>query len=242
MGGILVIFSAAVEVAPKRWRASAQASLLAGWAFGSLVIIAAAAILVPLVSWRWLVAVASLPTLLGSLLLLLIDDSPRFLAASGKTLEARKVLEKMANRNRVPLPTYRLLTPPPTSSASVSVLTLLRPPLALRTIALCLLWFNAGCSYYGAVLLAAQLPLVRYPCLQQPASQSKLPDGLQDDVSCCVPLTGEVFTTMAISACGDFLQVSGRRERQSFYSLEQLSNVIFYQNNIFSRLWRQLMV
>ncbi|WVZ59892.1 hypothetical protein U9M48_009980, partial [Paspalum notatum var. saurae] len=55
-------------------------------------------------SWRWLLALSALPCFLLLPFFRITPESPRYLCAQNRMVDARHVLERMANANQAPLP------------------------------------------------------------------------------------------------------------------------------------------
>lgn len=152
--------------------------------------------------WRVFLALASLPSWVGLVALFFSDESPRFLALSGRVDEAHEVLEKMAAANGRLLPTTQLKVASNQDKPSGRIIDLFHKSVVVRTLAIIFAWFVGGFTYYGAVLVASELPLVTYPCLQNSSRSFEAQVG--KDVSCCTHLDSQYFITQALSICGEF--------------------------------------
>ncbi|KAG8376297.1 hypothetical protein BUALT_Bualt09G0048600 [Buddleja alternifolia] len=67
-------------------------------------------IIMPRLSWRWLLALSSLPSIMVLLFCSFVLESPRYLFMKGRSNEAIRVLEKVALINRKELPTDNLIS------------------------------------------------------------------------------------------------------------------------------------
>lgn len=64
----------------------------------------------PILGWRWLLALSSLPVLLLLLFYGFTPESPRYLCTKGRTTDAIQVLENMARMNNTTLPSGSLIS------------------------------------------------------------------------------------------------------------------------------------
>lgn len=74
----------------------------------------------------------------------------------------------------------------------------------LLTIMQWYIWFACGFSYYGIVLVSAELPTTPHMCLQKPSTFSKPHISLTDH-SCCQTLTSDSYVSILVSTVGEFL-------------------------------------
>jgi len=93
LGGMIPIDSALVtEFAPARIRGRVGAALPLSWPIGIFAAAGAGLLVVPTIGWRWLFALGALPALLAYIIRRRVPESPRWLAAHGRTEEARASL------------------------------------------------------------------------------------------------------------------------------------------------------
>ena len=93
LGGMIPIDSALVaEFAPARIRGRVCAALPLCWPIGIFAAAGAGLLVVPTVGWRWLFAIGVIPALLAYVIRRRVPESPRWLAAHGRTGEARQSL------------------------------------------------------------------------------------------------------------------------------------------------------
>ena len=115
-------------------------------------------------TWQWYLLVMSAPLFLTVLFVVLLPESARFLGALGKFDKVDKILTKIGKENRTGLPRGNLSR----VSLCGSTETEMEQPKAkfkdlfsgqhLRTtLLLAVIWFAAGFSYYGIVLLVTTL-------------------------------------------------------------------------------------
>ena len=111
-------------------------------------------------SWKWYLLVMSAPLFLTVVTVFLLPESARFLGALGKFDKVDKILKKIGRENKTGLPRGSL------SRASLCNLTDAQKELPkakfkdlfsggnlLTTLLLSVIWFAAGFSYYGIILL-----------------------------------------------------------------------------------------
>ena len=152
IGGTLPVdYAMMAEFIPTTWRGRFLVYLESFWAVGT-VLVAALAWWVSTafaleVGWRYLLAFAALPALIGLLARLGIPDSPRSLLARGDAAGARAALVRVAQANRVPLPDEPLAQP--VAGPAVGAGTLFRGVLGRRTAWLGVVWFTLSLGYYG---------------------------------------------------------------------------------------------
>lgn len=134
-------------------------------------------IIVPILGWRWLIALSSLPSLMLLLLYGVMPESPRYLCMIGRTTDAHNVLVKVAQMNQASLPHGTLISEHSERSTSMeesllldeyetatsrkgglsSFFLLFSPKLFKQTMLLWVVFFGNTFSYYGLVLLTSEL-------------------------------------------------------------------------------------
>ncbi|MEW7849414.1 MFS transporter [Massilia aurea] len=97
-------------------------------------------------AWRVIFFATGLPALVGLVLRWYVPESPMFLNRSGKSAQARAVLQRVADTNgrAVTIPALQ-----PDVPAKTSVMSLFKGPLRRRSIALFLAWGLISVAYYG---------------------------------------------------------------------------------------------
>lgn len=148
------------------------------WTFGTIFEASLAWIVMPRMSWRWLLAFSSLPSIALLLFYHLAPESPRYLCMKGRISDAHKILEKIALLNQTKLPTGMLVSDTTgleeescsasynpllssarekVSSPKSSFFTLFSTKLLQTTLLLWVLYLGNAFSYYGIVLLTSEL-------------------------------------------------------------------------------------
>ena len=148
VGGTLPVdYSIFAEYLPAHRRGRYLVLLESFWALGTVVAAGLAWLIVPRLGWRWLLGISAVPGLIIFIIRRYIPESPRYLLVSGRTGEARAVLEQVARENGKTLPPGDLIAPPPTPRGRVS--DLWSPSLARTTLLLWVIWFSISLGYYG---------------------------------------------------------------------------------------------
>ncbi|WP_104990789.1 MFS transporter [Deinococcus sp. NW-56] len=152
IGGTLPVdYAMMAEFVPTAWRGRFLVYLESFWAVGTVAVAGLAwslsTLFEPAVAWRWLLALAALPGLVGLVARLGIPDSPRSLLVRGQEAAARAALTRVARANGTALPDAPLHAPPPASR--VTPAALFAGVLRRRTVLLALVWFGLSLGYYG---------------------------------------------------------------------------------------------
>lgn len=148
LGGALPLdFSLYAEFLPTRNRGRNLVILESFWALGTIIAAGLAWLLVPSFGWRPLLATSALAAVLVLWIRRSIPESPRYLAISGKTDEAREILDGIARENGRPAPEGELVAGERQSGSTVS--RLWKPGLKRTTLMLWIAWFCISLAYYG---------------------------------------------------------------------------------------------
>jgi len=148
LGGALPLdFSLYAEFLPTENRGRNLVLLESFWALGTIIAAGLAWILVPSFGWRPLLATSALAAVLVLWIRRSIPESPRYLAISGKTDEAREILAGIARENGRPAPEGELVTGERQSGSTVA--RLWKPGLKQTTLMLWIAWFCISLAYYG---------------------------------------------------------------------------------------------
>ena len=150
VGGTLPVdYAMMAEFLPTRNRGRWLVMLEGFWAVGT-VIIAIAAWATNLAgaedSWRYIFIVTAAPALIGIWLRLWVPESPMHLLKSGRSEEAKSVMNRVLRRNGKPelASNVRLEAP-----LMVTNEKLFSPNLRQRTLTALAIWFLVSVSYYG---------------------------------------------------------------------------------------------
>ena len=148
LGGALPLdFSLYSEFLPTENRGRNLIILESFWALGTIIAAGLAWILVPNFGWRPLLASSAVAAALVLWIRRSIPESPRYLAISGKSDEAREILARIATENGRPAPEQDLVAGERQSGTPVAKLW--RPGLRQMTLMLWITWFCISLAYYG---------------------------------------------------------------------------------------------
>ncbi|KAL6856139.1 hypothetical protein ACP4OV_018941 [Aristida adscensionis] len=120
-----------LEFVPAENRGSWMAAFACFWSTGAVLEALLAWAVMPVLGWRWLFALSSLPCFILIAFSGLIPESPRYLCLRGKTNEATLILERIARMNNRSLPPGSLTSNPKSrvdDNLDASVTTLLLIP------------------------------------------------------------------------------------------------------------------
>ncbi|XP_050214587.1 organic cation/carnitine transporter 7-like [Mercurialis annua] len=182
LGSAPVLLTWFLEFVPASKRGTWMVIFQFFWTFGAILQAALAWIIMPRLTWRWLLGIASLPSFLLLVFYFMTPESPRYLCSKGKKNEALKILEKIAKLNRTELPPGALATDreielqlqekslPPEYNDEHDLmwkdsnmgpfrtfLTLFSSKLAKSTFLLWAVFFGNAFIYYGLLLLTTEL-------------------------------------------------------------------------------------
>ncbi|MBP1845349.1 putative MFS transporter [Rhizobium petrolearium] len=150
VGGTLPVdYAMMAEFLPARNRGRWLVLLEGFWAIGTLIVALAAwaASLAGVAdAWRYIFAVTAIPALAGVGLRFLVPESPLYLVRSGRSDEARAIVDRMLVVNGHPqlASGTSLVQPPPVAATSI-----FSPELRQRSIMILAIWFLVSVSYYG---------------------------------------------------------------------------------------------
>jgi putative MFS transporter len=150
VGGTLPVdYAVMAEFMPSQARGRWLVGLEAFWAIGAVGVALIAWLLqflAPANAWRWLLACASLPALVGFWFRISIPESALFLLKTGRADAAERILQQIAVMNGSPAVVK--LREIRTGAAETHV-GLLVPGLRRRTFLIAATWLFVSVSYYG---------------------------------------------------------------------------------------------
>ena len=164
IGGFTVPFDLLAETCPPHLRGLVLCALWTFWTFGSVTLnVLAAACLRdtdgegkghdPL-GWRWLTFFAAIPPLISLFGTMLVDESPAWLAARGRSKEAKEIILRAAATNGVEIdPNFEVVPEP--HEAGVEQLFI--DGNWFRTLCLWGLNYTSHFAYYGVVLFLPRI-------------------------------------------------------------------------------------
>ncbi|CAK7345850.1 unnamed protein product, partial [Dovyalis caffra] len=204
LGGSTVFCSWFLEFVPASHRGTWMVVFSTFWTLGTIFEASLAWLVMPRLSWRWLLAFSSLPSIALLLFYGIVPESPRYLCMKGRINDAHNILQKIAFLNQSELPPgmlvcdntveqeeesaplkYSPLLSSPGKmvvdfkSAFSSFVMLFSSTLIKTTLLLWLLLFGNVFSYYGIILLTSELSSRQSKC----GSTILSSENLQDDYS-----------------------------------------------------------
>lgn len=149
VGGTLPVdYTMMAEFLPSDRRGRWLVLLESFWAIGTilLAVLALAALSHGNEAWRLIFFVTGIPALVGVIFRFFVPESPLYLNKSGRSEEARAVLQRVAATNRVSVQIGAL---EPQQMERKSVLALFAAGCRRRSICLLVAWMLISLSYYG---------------------------------------------------------------------------------------------
>ncbi|CAG0884113.1 unnamed protein product [Cyprideis torosa] len=192
------------EFLPTRHRAQNLTMLQSFWSIGAVFEVILAMFIMPVLGWRWLLALSVMPCVCFTLLCAFIPESPRYYLASGQLEQAHEILKRLSRENGVPLPPGVLIDSSDKSKKDRPrglIFHLFIAELRWTTIPLMFIWFAATFCYYGIVLLSTEmLRSGARPCQVGPKCESDM------DVcgASCNPLTVDDYQELLFTSLAEF--------------------------------------
>lgn len=216
IGGGSSSFTLLSEFLPTNSRAKVLLAFQIFWAIGSTFEVGIAFVILPRFGWRWLVFTSAVPLALFLILIKCLPESPRYLVAAGRTSDAEKVLSEMFKMNKKEPITGCLVSSSASSRDLGNVKEFFSPEYCRTSFSLPIIWFGAAFSYYGIVLLSAEIFRFQHACFSGSSGViddvygSRTISSISDvtvDTSCCQELSNDDFLAMIISSVGEFVNV-----------------------------------
>jgi putative MFS transporter len=149
VGGTLPVdYTMMAEFLPSDRRGRWLVLLESFWAVGTILLAVLALIAVSHgdAAWRLIFLVTGIPALVGVVLRFFVPESPLYLNKSGRSAEARAVLQRVATANRVSVEIGAL---EPQKMERKSILALFATGFRRRSISLLVAWALISIAYYG---------------------------------------------------------------------------------------------
>ena len=199
VGGVPQSVTLYSEFLPVKSRAICIMLIEVFWALGSCFEVVLALMIMPTLSWRYLLAVSALPLLIFTFACGWTPESPRYQVLSGNSQAAVKTLQRIAKDNGKEIPEGKLICTRQTNRGRIKDL-FATPELTKTTIYLWIIWFNCSFSYYGLVLLTTELFQQEIPeggCLSAGAN-------VDDCNLACKELTTKDYTDLMWTTIAEF--------------------------------------
>ncbi|XP_046418645.1 synaptic vesicle 2-related protein [Neodiprion fabricii] len=145
------------EFLPTKQRAKCVVLLDCFWALGACFEVVLALAVMPILGWRWLLVLSTLPLFVFTLITPWLPESAMFDAASGRMDKALSTLERVARENGKPMPLGRLVIDRCYPSGRGKLRDLLSSEMRQTSILLWLVWMTSAFCYYGLVLMTTEL-------------------------------------------------------------------------------------
>uniref|UniRef100_A0A5B7AYI0 Putative General substrate transporter n=2 Tax=Davidia involucrata TaxID=16924 RepID=A0A5B7AYI0_DAVIN len=229
LGGGHVFSSWFLEFVPTPNRGTWMVIFSTFWTLGTIFEAAIAWIIMPRLGWRWLLALSSAPSFALLLFYGSTPESPRYLCMKGRTAEAHTVLNKVAKLNRTKLPPGTLVSDQITElgeefapsegthllsstrkktndseTSPSSLFVLLSSKLIRTTLLLWSVYFGNTFSYYGIILLTAELSSGQSECSSITLRSEKQDASLYIDafITSLAELPGLVLSAIIVDRIG----------------------------------------
>ncbi len=150
LGGELPVAATLVsELSPRALRGRMIVLLESFWAYGTIAAGLIGILVVPRFGWRAAFVIGALPALYAVYLRRALPESPRYLAAKGRTVEADAIVRRVERERGGPLISIARVPRPLAPTMPVKVAQLFTARYARRTVMLWTLWFGVVLTYYG---------------------------------------------------------------------------------------------
>ncbi|NWS39976.1 SVOP protein, partial [Probosciger aterrimus] len=173
------------------------------WLAGSMLIIGLASVVNPTIGWRWLIRIASIPSILLILVFKFIPESARYNISTGNVEAALATLQRIAKMNGAVMPEGVLREP--TKERRGRFKDLIHPKYLRTTLQIWIIWLGIAFAYYGVILASAELLERDLVCDSAAPLVQDTGDDPEDSHSPChCRLFGPTaYQTMIISTAGE---------------------------------------
>ncbi|XP_055345717.1 putative transporter SVOPL isoform X1 [Paramacrobiotus metropolitanus] len=189
------------EMLPPKHRGKMLVLTQLFWATGSFILIAAAAIIIPWLGWRYLTGFTAILSWLSLCFFRLVPESPRFLLGKGRLLEATTLLARIAKVNKTQLPKGHLIVPPTQMQGKIS--DMLSKNYRRLTLQLWVVWFCMTFGYYGVVLSSTEI-VERARICDLSGQIVNQGEAVAVEDCGCRPLSGDDYMTLIVGTLGEF--------------------------------------
>ncbi|KAM9846182.1 putative transporter SVOPL isoform 2-T2 [Aulostomus maculatus] len=201
VAGVSQGFVLKTEFIPAKHRATLLPLTTVFWMLGSMLIIILGMLVVPTLSWRWMVRISVAPSIILIFLFKFIPESARYNVSAGKMKAAMDTLQRIAKMNRASLPPGRLVGPVVEERGSWMIL--LSAAFRRTSLLLWYSWFVASFAYYGSVLSSSELLEKNLLCVMSPDPEHEVVHRHEDGLCYCIPFGSSDYQTLLISCLGE---------------------------------------
>ncbi|XP_030005621.1 putative transporter SVOPL [Sphaeramia orbicularis] len=237
VAGVSQGFVLKTEFIPAKHRAFLLPLASVFWMIGSMLIIILGMLVVPTLSWRWMIRISITPSVILIFLFKYIPESARYNVSAGKVQAAVDTLQWIAKMNRVSLPPGRLVEPVVNERGNWKIL--LSPAFRRTSVLLWYSWFVASFAYYGSVLSSSELLEKNLLCVTNADKDHHVKHHQEDGLCYCIPFALSDYQTLLISCLGEvalvplnigLLNLLGRK--MSLTVVQLLAAIIFMMINV----------
>ncbi|XP_038059725.1 synaptic vesicle 2-related protein-like isoform X2 [Patiria miniata] len=174
IGGVPQSITLYTEFLPSKTRGMCVVFTAVFWAFGTVVEVLLALIVMPTLGWHYLLLFSAFPVLIFVLSCKWLPESARYYVACGNQQKAHEILKAVALANNKPMPLGKLkIEEVPVKRGSYADLFKTKE-MGITTVLLLFIWFANAFAYYGIVLMSTELFATGNTCSSEGQSQKQL--------------------------------------------------------------------
>ncbi|XP_051749239.1 synaptic vesicle 2-related protein [Ctenopharyngodon idella] len=221
LGGAPQSVTLYTEFLPVKTRGISIILLGVFWALGAVFEVLLAMVVMPTLSWKWLLAFSTFPLVVFAASCCWLPESARFDVLRGREDKALKTLKHVAASNGSTMPTGRLIAN--TQNDRGRIRDLFIPEYCKTTLLVWFIWLCSAFSYYGLVLLTTEM--------FQAGSACSVTDNSSMEPRCnleCIYLTIDDYKDLLWTTLAEFpgilisvwmIDRIGRRKSMAFFFL-----------------------
>ena len=240
-----------VEFMPIRFRSPSIVCMNLFWTLGTLMLVLLCYFIIPVLGWRYLVFISTLPIGILVLYYWVVPTSPRFLMFKGKKEEAKKVLQLGAKLNCRKYPEGELVEKLEDAVQTVNVnepndstqpsqrqidkkkglLEAFGKKYIITTLFLSIIWFTSAFLYYGVILITSDIFTYDHHCDSDSTSNASVAP-IADNF--CNPLTSSDYLEYIITSSAEIpgilitvvtVEIIGRKLT---FAIQFMSGALFF--------------
>nr|XP_043867732.1 synaptic vesicle 2-related protein [Solea senegalensis] len=143
------------EFLPAKARGICIMLIASFWAIGAMFEVLLALWIMPILGWRWLLGLSTLPMVLFLCFCFWLPESPRFDVLMGRRDKAEATLRSIAKQNGTVMPRGTLIVHKQKNRGRIR--DLFSPQYCRTTLLLWFIWFANAFCYYGVILLTTEM-------------------------------------------------------------------------------------